>query len=69
MIKTTLLHYHGGQWCVEWVYRGEIVNTSYVLEEQREDDVYFRECSSIREIAGQSSALIPPYDPFYLART
>jgi 3-mercaptopropionate dioxygenase len=65
--QTTPLHDHGGQWCVECVYRGEIVNTSYVLEDQRNDEFYFRECKSVREVAGQSSALVPPFDHHVLS--
>ena len=65
--ETTPLHDHGGQWCVECVYRGEIVGTNYLLEDQRDDKFYFREHSSVREVEGESSALVPPFEHHVLA--
>jgi predicted metal-dependent enzyme (double-stranded beta helix superfamily) len=60
--QRTPLHDHGGQWCVECVYCGEVVGTNYELEAQREDRFYFRKSSELREVEGQSSALVPPFD-------
>jgi len=60
--QRTPLHDHGGQWCVECVYRGEIHGTNFEVERERDGIFYFKERSVVREVEGQSSALVPPFD-------
>ena len=59
----TPLHDHGGHWCVECVYKGQIEVVSYNLtEEGKDDSVRFAEKSRILANIGGAGALIPPYE-------
>jgi predicted metal-dependent enzyme (double-stranded beta helix superfamily) len=60
--QCTPLHDHGGAWCVECVYRGEVQGRTYAHEAVRDGVHYFRETGVARECEGQSSALVPPFD-------
>jgi len=58
----TPLHDHGGQWCVECVYRGEVYSRNYEAVSERDGLFHFRERNVVRDVEGQSSALVPPFD-------
>lgn len=60
----TRLHDHGGNWCVEAVYRGEIEVTSYAVTGGDPDAgiVQFAEASVVRAGVGEAGALIPPFE-------
>jgi predicted metal-dependent enzyme (double-stranded beta helix superfamily) len=58
----TILHEHGGRWCVEGVYRGEMVSTSYQLDGMQDEVYHFSEKESAREVQGEAAALVPPFD-------
>lgn len=65
----TLLHDHGGLWCVECVYRGRIRVRSYSLENEGEDVLRFHEENTIYAGIGEAGALIPPYDHHSIENT
>jgi predicted metal-dependent enzyme (double-stranded beta helix superfamily) len=60
----TALHDHGGRWCVECVYAGQIEVTSYSICGGRADQgiVQFKEEEVVRAGVGQAGALIPPFE-------
>jgi predicted metal-dependent enzyme (double-stranded beta helix superfamily) len=60
----TALHDHGGRWCVECVYSGQIEVTSYSICGGRADQgiVQFKEEEVVRAGVGQAGALIPPFE-------
>lgn len=60
----TALHDHGGTWCVECVYQGEIAVTSYSVRGGDPDTgvVQFAEESTITAGVGEAGALIPPFE-------
>jgi predicted metal-dependent enzyme (double-stranded beta helix superfamily) len=63
----TVVHDHGGLWCVEGVVDGEIAVTQYLV--QQEADGYYRVTPIGSLLAGTGSAgcLIPPTDHHVLA--
>ena len=60
----TKLHDHGGNWCVECVYQGEIEVTSYSMTggDAARGIVQFQEETRIRAGQGEAGALIPPFE-------
>ncbi len=60
----TPLHDHGGHWCVECVYRGQIEVTSYSVRggEAERGIVQFTEETVVRAGVGEAGALIPPFE-------
>jgi 3-mercaptopropionate dioxygenase len=58
----TPLHDHGGDWCVECVYRGAMRSTNFVLEGERHGLFQFRQKSVAYDIEGQANALVPPLE-------
>jgi predicted metal-dependent enzyme (double-stranded beta helix superfamily) len=60
----TKLHDHGGNWCVEAVYQGEIEVTSYAVTggDPEQGVVQFKEASVVRAGIGKAGALIPPFE-------
>jgi predicted metal-dependent enzyme (double-stranded beta helix superfamily) len=58
----TPLHDHGGDWCVECVYRGAIRTASYVLDGERDGLYQFRQKDVAYDVEGQANALVPPLD-------
>ncbi len=60
----TALHDHGGTWCVECVYSGQIAVTSYSICGGRADQgiVQFKEEEVVSAGMGQAGALIPPFE-------
>lgn len=60
--QRTPLHDHAGHWCVECVYEGRVRVTSYDLENERENDVFFKQVDSVVSEVGAAGALIPPFE-------
>lgn len=60
----TRLHDHGGHWCVECVYRGDIEVISYAITggDAERGMVQFTEASRVRAGMGEAGALIPPFE-------
>lgn len=59
----TPIHDHDSMWCVECVYQGEILVTSYEMcPESTEERVQFDFCGSTNATLGEAGALIPPHD-------
>ena len=60
----TALHDHGGDWCVECVYSGQIEVTSYSICGGRAEEgiVQFKEEEVVRAGVGHAGALIPPFE-------
>jgi predicted metal-dependent enzyme (double-stranded beta helix superfamily) len=58
----TPIHDHAGMWCVECVYRGKILVTSYSLEKEEGDNHWFKQENQIVAGIGEAGALIPPFD-------
>ncbi len=60
----TPLHDHAGSWCVECVYRGKILVTSYDLDQAGDGDEgwTFHEEGKIEAVVGEAGALIPPFE-------
>ena len=58
----TALHDHAGMWCVECVYRGKILVTSYSVDKQDGDRYWFSKEEEIVAGVGEAGALIPPFD-------
>lgn len=59
----TPIHDHDSMWCVECVYSGEILVTSYELcPSSKGEEVQFDCCGSTRATLGEAGALIPPHD-------
>lgn len=58
----TALHDHAGMWCVECVYRGKILVTSYSVDKQEEDKYWFSKQEEVVAGVGEAGALIPPFD-------
>lgn len=65
----TRLHDHGGHWCVEGVYRGQIEVVSYSVRggDPEQGIVQFAEETTVRAGVGQAGALIPPFE-YHLLR-
>jgi len=61
--QRTPIHDHGGMWCVEGVYRGQIRVTRYDLDAPIENDVArFHRYEVIEAGVGKTGSLIPPVD-------
>ncbi|HVL40114.1 MAG TPA: cysteine dioxygenase family protein [Fimbriimonadaceae bacterium] len=59
----TLLHDHGGLWCVECVYRGRIRVRSFSMTTPPDAEVLrFQEENTIYAGVGEAGSLIPPFD-------
>lgn len=59
----TPIHDHGDKWCVECVYRGQILVTTYEIGPSSEPEhVKIRLCHEERANLGEAGALIPPHD-------
>jgi predicted metal-dependent enzyme (double-stranded beta helix superfamily) len=59
----TPIHDHGDKWCVECVYRGEILVTTYDISSTSDSDrVSFELCGKTKASIGEAGALIPPHD-------
>jgi predicted metal-dependent enzyme (double-stranded beta helix superfamily) len=59
----TDLHDHGGRWCVECVYRGDVTVTSCALTTPPDaDPLGFRVTDVVRARPGDAGALIPPFE-------
>jgi predicted metal-dependent enzyme (double-stranded beta helix superfamily) len=58
----TSLHDHGGLWCVEGVWRGQIEVLQYELLEQRDNQFRFEQRGSIQAGVGSTGCLIPPHE-------
>ena len=59
----TPIHDHGDKWCVECVYSGEILVTSYdVGTSDDPEHVTFEFCGETKASIGEAGALIPPHD-------
>ncbi len=59
----TTIHDHAGLWCVECVYRGQIVVESYALTERLDDgSVRFAHESDVTAGVGEAGSLIPPFE-------
>lgn len=58
----TLLHDHGGLWCVEGVLSGEIEVLQYDLVEERGEEHHFVAQGSVRAGVGDAGSLIPPFE-------
>ena len=58
----TALHDHAGMWCVECVYRGKILVTSYSHDREDGDRHWFTKENQIVAGVGEAGALIPPFD-------
>jgi predicted metal-dependent enzyme (double-stranded beta helix superfamily) len=60
----TALHDHGGTWCVECVYQGEIAVTSYSIRggDAERGVVQFEPERTVVAGIGQAGALIPPFE-------
>lgn len=59
----TPIHDHDDKWCVECVYQGEIVVTSYeICPTSNPDQVTMEFCGETRATLGEAGALIPPHD-------
>lgn len=58
----TPIHDHAGIWCVEGVIQGELIVTSYNIEEKKGDLYKFAKTDEIKAGVGGAGALIPPYE-------
>lgn len=58
----TPLHDHGGLWCVEGVWQGELVVTPYDLLEDDGDRFRFAAQPRLRGTFGSAGSLIPPFE-------
>lgn len=58
----TAVHDHAGMWCVECVYRGKILVTSYSVEKEDGNRFWFTKENEIVAGIGEAGALIPPFD-------
>lgn len=59
----TPIHDHDDMWCVECVYQGQILVTSYdVCPTANPDQVTFEFCDKVEASIGEAGALIPPHD-------
>lgn len=59
----TPIHDHDKKWCVECVYQGEILVTSYdICPTDDPARVSFDCCGAIKATIGSAGALIPPFD-------
>jgi predicted metal-dependent enzyme (double-stranded beta helix superfamily) len=58
----TLIHDHGGMWCVEGVWHGQLEITQYELREHDEERFRFVSAGSIQAGTGSAGSLIPPHD-------
>jgi len=63
----TALHDHAGMWCVECVYRGKILVTSYSHDKEEGDMNWFTKETEIVAGVGEAGALIPPFDHHTIA--
>jgi predicted metal-dependent enzyme (double-stranded beta helix superfamily) len=60
----TALHDHGGTWCVECVYQGQIAVTSYSIRggDAERGVVQFTPELTVTAGVGEAGALIPPFE-------
>lgn len=58
----TLLHDHGGMWCVEGVLSGEIEVTQYDQREEHGERARFVPEGTLRANIGDAGSLIPPFE-------
>ncbi|MFT7485351.1 MAG: putative metal-dependent enzyme (double-stranded beta helix superfamily) [Candidatus Paceibacteria bacterium] len=59
----TPIHDHDDKWCVEGVYQGEILVTTYeICPTSDPDRVEVEFCGTSTAIIGEAGALIPPHD-------
>ncbi len=59
----TPIHDHDNKWCVECVYQGDILVTSYeVCDTAEKDRVTVEFCGTQEAAIGNAGALIPPFD-------
>lgn len=58
----TALHDHAGMWCVECVYRGKILVTSYSVDKEEGSNYWFTKEQEVVAGVGEAGALIPPFD-------
>jgi predicted metal-dependent enzyme (double-stranded beta helix superfamily) len=65
----TALHDHAGMWCVECVYRGKILVTSYSHDKEDGDRHWFSKEQSVVAGIGEAGALIPPFDHHTIENT
>ena len=65
----TALHDHAGMWCVECVYRGKILVTSYSHDKEDGDKHWFTQQEQIVAGVGEAGALIPPFDHHTIQNT
>jgi 3-mercaptopropionate dioxygenase len=63
----TLLHDHGGLWCVEGVLSGEIEVLQYDQLEEVGEEARFVPQGSIRAGVGDAGSLIPPFEHHTIA--
>jgi predicted metal-dependent enzyme (double-stranded beta helix superfamily) len=62
MGQGTPLHDHGGDWCVECVYRGAVKATNYRLEFESDGLCQFSATGTAVDVKGQANALVPPLE-------
>jgi len=58
----TPIHDHGGVWCVEGLYQGELHITRFDLEQREGDTCRFRKVDDIQAHRCEVGNLIPPYE-------
>ena len=60
----TMLHDHGGSWCVECVYRGRVRVTSYTVRggDPETGIVQFAQAGELTAGVGETAALISPFE-------
>lgn len=58
----TQVHDHGGLWCVEGVWQGELEITNYLLMEQQQERFRFQQADAILAGPGSTGSLIPPHE-------
>jgi len=58
----TPLHYHGGTWCVEGVFRGSIEVQQYELVDHQDERYRFEKRGSFQAGIGSAGCLIPPHE-------
>ena len=67
--QRTPIHDHGGVWCVEGVYQGQMDITQYHITPMTDNHVKAVPVRSITAGLGNVGALIPPYDYHVMANT
>jgi len=58
----TVIHDHGGVWCVEGVYQGKMHIVRYNLDHRDGDRCHFKRVEEITAGVGEVGNLIPPYE-------